>query len=615
MRSAMRNRLANLRTLVRKRRVTSDEEILGIAQLLWSQLDTPLSLGLSLLVKNGQLEDALKVEIHPSRYLDSEGTHYADDSQAIAFLKKMPLVIRGVDRQKAAWENFLQCEEMCQQTNARFRSLREGHGCDPAVSAVLHASQLKISRWLGSLDAKSWALRCRFGPGADISTRGRRVSAYHKLSKLSSTEDFSEGAAALVYSHPSWARALLQLEPEESLEGINSLEVELVPGNKLVFVPKTALIDRSIAIEPRLNIYAQLGLGALLRQRLKRFADLDLDDQTPSQELAHTGSLFGTVATVDLSSASDTLSKELVRDLLPEPWFNAMDWCRSKVGLYTDADGVNNLVQYQKFSSMGNGFTFELESMIFYALTLSCVEYCRDDVTLVRAYGDDIACPVKSVDLLVKVLMFCGFQPNTRKTFSSGVFRESCGHDYFKGRNVRPYYQKESLYYVESLFRLANGIRRVAVRRNRTFGCDSLLHSFWCHVTRRIPASLRALRGPFRLVRCSFSDQLDVEADDSYLACNLDEAMSSPFVRRNPHGWDGWLYTGMIPSGRHVDANIGEYAVLYAFALYACRDGSSAVDSPHSKDGNRLISVRGNGPRRVVSGLFAPDFYDVGPWV
>jgi len=616
MRSAMRNRLANVRNQIRTPRVTSDEEVLEIAQSLWSQLDTPLSLGLSLLANAGQIEDLLRVEVQPSRYLDSDYSLFRDDVQAVAFLKKMPLKT-SIDRSAVAWKKFLDCEELCRQTNDRVRQYREGSGCSPAVQEVLHSAQWKISRWLGELDPKSWALRCRFGPGADLSTKGPCVSPYHKLSRLSSTEDFAEGAAALVFSHPSWARLVHGIDPMESNQQVPSwFDIEVVPGNKLVFVPKTALTDRSIAIEPRLNIYAQLGIGALLRQRLKRNAHLDLDDQAPSQRLAWLGSCKGTVATIDLSSASDTLAKELVRELIPSPWLTAMEWCRSSNGVFTDGSGVKHPIYYQKFSSMGNGYTFELESMIFYALALSCAEICHTDTSLTRAYGDDVAVPVEAVALLEEVFAFCGFEVNRKKSFSSGPFRESCGADYFNGVDVRPYFQKEQLTHVECLFRLANGLRRVAYRRNRFYGCDGRLKRVWDHVVRRVPPSLRSLKGPFRLAdRFTPPGQMDVTSDDSYLAVNLDEAMSSLYVSRNRDVQRGWHFASAAPTSRHISADYGDLAGILAYALYAGRDGISAESSPHDRDGNRKVPIRGEGPRRLVLRCFTPEFLEVGPWV
>lgn len=615
MRSAMRNRLAAVRKLARTPRVTSDKEILEFASKMWSSLDTPLSLGLHLLVKNGQVEDALRVSIHPLRY--QTASDYENDAQALAFLKKMPIKT-DIDRRGAAWAKFLESEELCRQTNARFRNLREGNGCSPAVNAILHSTQWKIARWLGKFDARSWALRCRFGPGADLLTKKSCVSPYHKLSRLSATADFAESAVALALCHPPWARLLSELDPDVDSGGVTPIELtmQVVPGNKLTFVPKTALIDRSIAIEPRMNIYAQLGIGALIRSRLKR-AGLDLDTQIPSQELAWIGSVDGTVATIDLSMASDTLATGLVRDLLPEPWFFAMDLCRSKVGHYLGPDGVEHTLQYQKFSSMGNGFTFELESMIFYALALSCAEATNQPVSFVRSFGDDIAIPSGAVALLEEVLAFCGFRINSDKSFSSGPFRESCGADFFHGKDVRPYFQKESLDSVQSLFRLANGLRRVAHRRNLGIGCDDRLKRVWDHVVRRLPASLRSVKGPLRLNTDRFSGWfVGVTSDDSYLACNLDEAMSSAYVRRDPDGRQGWLHAAVAPTGLRVSGKRGSMAEVVAWALYSCRDGSEEETStPSDANGNSLIPLRGEGPRRFVSDQFSSDFVDAGPWI
>lgn len=620
MRSAMRNRLASLNALARKPRVTSFKEVLGVAMLLWSQLDTPLSLGLSLLANAEQWEDLLTVEVDPRRYLDTDVDLFSRDVQAVAFLKKYPESFPGIDREQRAWTKFLAAEESCRLTNGRFRNLSEESGCSPAVHSVLHSAQWKISGWLRDLNPKSWALRCRFGPGADSSTRQSRVSPYHKLSELSSTEDFSECATALVCDHPSWLRSLSGLSPDDHGPIPGFVDLNIVAGNSLTFVPKTALIDRSIAIEPRLNIYAQLGLGALIRQRLKSNANLDLDTQLPSRELARKGSLDGTVATIDLSSASDTISRELVRSLLPDPWYFALDLCRSKVGLYRKGE-EDILIQYEKFSSMGNGFTFELESMIFYALTLACVEKCRDDVSLVRAYGDDISVPSGSVELLMEVLGFCGFETNRKKSFSSGVFRESCGADYFRGVNVRPYYLKEPLQYVESLFKLANGIRTAAYFRGNGLCCDSRYHRLWCHVVNLLPPAFRSIKGPFRIM--SMPDRYrraegwvvaSLSSSDAYLAVNLDEAMSSRFCVRARNGLEGWTHAALAPTGRQVSVS-ESMAHLWAYALYSGRDVVAAEDSPHDINGTRKVSLRGEGSRRVILSGFTAEFTSVGDWI
>jgi hypothetical protein len=613
MRRTMRNRRRQLEELARDlpRGLSRDADILEVAQLLWKQIDTPLSLGLSLLCKNGQFEDALRVEFDPARYVEKEWETARDDYQAIAFLRKMPLSIDGIDRSSLALEKFLGSEQQCHETNLRFRTSRV-RGFSPRVDAVLSTACRKISYWLGDLNAKSWALRCRFGPGSDTLNKGTRASSFHKLSSLSVTTDFIEGAQALVLSHPVWARTLIGVDPECQKPLINSDDAMrrfgsrfvLSPGNRVTFVPKTALVDRSIAIEPGMNIFAQLGLGALIRARLKKVG-LDLDDQYPNQVLARQGSVDGSVATIDLSSASDTLATEVVRELLPPRWFLAMDWVRSKKGIYRNS-GEDVSLTYEKFSSMGNGFTFELESMIFYALALSCGELMKSkNLHLIRSYGDDITVPAEVVTLLEEVLSFCGFSVNPRKSYSSGVFRESCGADFFNGRNVRPYFHKEYCKDASSIFRLANGIRRVAYRRNVGFGCDRKLYPLWVHVVSRIPCSLRDLRIPYRPLAGKL--WADIESGDGGLASNLDEALSSPFVSFNRDYQAGWNFAELqaVPASSRIHI----WPEFYLYAMYRSRDGITT----ESTSGDRVVH-RGENRVRLNDGAYAPSWLNLGPW-
>lgn len=51
----------------------------------------------------------------------------------------------------------------------------------------------------------------------------------------------------------------------------------IVRGNKLAFVPKTRDISRTTCTEPSLNMFYQLGLGAILRRRLSTIFMVDDD--------------------------------------------------------------------------------------------------------------------------------------------------------------------------------------------------------------------------------------------------------------------------------------------------------------------------------------------------
>jgi hypothetical protein len=208
--------------------------------------------------------------------------------------------------------------------------------------------------------------------------------------------------------------------------------VELKPA-KLSFVPKNAKTLRTICTEPGLNTLVQLGLGTHMARRLAAFG-IDIRDQTLNQRRACEGSLTGALATLDLSSASDTIATELVYELLPLDWATLLNRARSRKVLLP----TGRVISQEKFSSMGNGFTFPLETLIFWSLAAAC---CSKDSDA-TAYGDDLIVPTTVYPLLVEVLTAVGFLVNQTKSYHTGPFRESCGKDYFSGTDVRPIYQK-----------------------------------------------------------------------------------------------------------------------------------------------------------------------------
>lgn len=226
----------------------------------------------------------------------------------------------------------------------------------------------------------------------------------------------------------------------DGYDQVGQLTVRIDDG-RVAFVPKNAKTYRTVMTEPTLNTLVQGAYGRWIADRLRRIGQ-DINDQTRNQRMARWGSLTGELATLDLSSASDTISTELVAHLLPYDWFSALDSCRTKTAL--DGDTQYRL---EKFSSMGNGFTFPLQTLIFWALASSCNQSDKD----VSVYGDDIIVPVTHIADILATFDACGFILNKDKSYWTGPFRESCGADYYFGVNVRPFYFK-GLISFEKLF-------------------------------------------------------------------------------------------------------------------------------------------------------------------
>lgn len=366
--------------------------------------------------------------------------------QIVALYKKrVDIVLAGHDRQLTAKASFLAAEADCETTNRAFASWsRGGFQFRPYTEAVLHMAQRKISEILGVVP-KLCDLRFRFGPGATTTVKKREAHPVTKMDKpLACSGDLSRVVGYYLEEMPHLVRNI-----HEDSDVVNAT-VEIHNG-RIALVPKTAKTDRVISVEPALNSLIQLGIGDYISRRLSRFG-IDLSDQTHNQRLARIGSIDDSLATIDLSSASDTVSRGLVAHLLPLDWYLLLSESTTSM---VDFDG--RTMKLEKFSTMGNGFTFPLETLIFYTLAFSVskIEGCRSDRDVVSVYGDDIIVPSAACLPLCRVLREVGFTPNPSKTFSTGPFRESCGCDYFRGTNVRPVYLKDTPR-GHDLFRLHN---------------------------------------------------------------------------------------------------------------------------------------------------------------
>lgn len=368
--------------------------------------------------------------------------------QALAFFQKAEFLSLGIDREVVAYEKFKQSELLCRKTNEIFRFVNRGSerfALRPGDVLVLHKARRKIAQILGPVPRLE-ALRPRFGPGSTNSVRKAQACPMNKMAS-GLTCSFNLLVAPelqkLLNDIPHWTAAFSSFSIDEDGWLVEKVPLTVMPG-VLEFVPKNALTHRAIVKPATVNGYFQMAYGDYMTQRLKTFG-IDISDQTLNQRLAREGSLTGELATLDLSSASDTVATELVRFLLPESWFRILSVLREDSLIYRGEEII-----LEKFSSMGNGFTFPLETLIFWALTWATCEGGT-----VSAYGDDIICPSAKAEAVMWTLSLCGFVINSAKSFWDGPFRESCGCDYLYGIDVRPCYTKEPCS-GESLFVLHN---------------------------------------------------------------------------------------------------------------------------------------------------------------
>lgn len=212
---------------------------------------------------------------------------------------------------------------------------------------------------------------------------------------------------------------------------------------KVVAVPKSYKSCRIIAEVPASLQYRMQGLRKISEEctMSSRFKELIvLDDQSYNQEQAFIGSVHGTVATIDLSAASDSISHTLAEQIMPKVWYDAIDAINPP---YLLVEGQRR--RRWIFQTSGNGTTFDFESKIFLSIALAATEYAslylEEVLEQPRVYGDDLICDVKAFDTLVDFLNLLGFTVNRDKSFTvPSRYRESCGAEFWCGLDTHTEY-------------------------------------------------------------------------------------------------------------------------------------------------------------------------------
>jgi hypothetical protein len=370
---------------------------------------------------------------------DRQSGRLLDDPSvtAIFFIRQLTLACKKINlscterRTMEASRGFIKCDK---EVGTWERSVPQQH-----IAAFGRICTLLYGTALSDVDRKVAESRVvpRHGPGATAD----RLVGNGKFDQRTWTHRLEGYFPSLEFLAPNMGFF-------EVLDDVNFLE----PGSelpvKVTAVPKTLKTPRLIAIEPTCMQYAQQGIA---REVVKRIESDDLlskligfTDQLPNRVMAQTGSRDGSLATVDLSEASDRVSNLLVKSLLQNvPHLSgAVQACRSLRAKNLDG----SIMELSKFASSGSALTFPFEAMVFLAIVFFGIEQklsrtlTRSDISrfadLVRVYGDDIIVPTDIVLFVVKALEAFGLKVNLHKTFVTGKFRESCGGDYYDGVNV-----------------------------------------------------------------------------------------------------------------------------------------------------------------------------------
>ena len=353
--------------------------------------------------------------------------------QLEAFFSKNASLPAVTDVDEVARHTFLSMERKCRNTNRRLAFLSEHPG--PLgfwFREMCRLIELDISTLLGDhsafLDKLPSLLRLTSG-----ATNALPRSLASPPSKLRSSWTVSK-------------RALPYFLAASRYFGYKPRKVEITEWNRVTFVPKNWKTSRTIACEPAGNLPFQLAFDSYVKDRLPLWG-INLRDQSKNQRLALEGSVDDSLSTIDLKSASDTLAINAVALVLPPRWYAYLSDLRCRA---YRLDKVES--HYAKFSSMGNGATFGLETLVF----ASIVRVCGSRKYAV--YGDDIIVERENTANVIRILSLFGFTVNRDKSYVDGPFRESCGVNAYQGVDVTPFYIREINERKPVMSHLVNGL-------------------------------------------------------------------------------------------------------------------------------------------------------------
>jgi hypothetical protein len=370
-------------------------------------------------------------------------------SQVKGFFSKNTSLV-SADGEETAASTFFRMEERCALTNARLMRFAAHAERYPLwLQNAIGDMQSDIAALLGPIDVYLNELPqlVRLTSGATVTTSRQQSRRDLKLRRK-------------VTVTPGCAPLLKTLLAHLGLE--EGVRLQYVDHNRLEFVPKNWKTKRTIACEATGNLVCQLTYDSFAKSCLKAWrVDLSHGQSTNSAK-AKLGSIDGGEATVDFESASDCTAARAVELLWPSDWYQLLMRMRSpwyKLTYRTKDRGVEQVhAPYHKFSSMGNGTTFTIETTIFAAAARAVGS------KTFAVYGDDVVIERKLAPRFMRLCKFLGFHINREKThwLASDGFRESCGEDYYKGVLITPFYLRNDAELRREVCHNINGLVSIA---------------------------------------------------------------------------------------------------------------------------------------------------------
>lgn len=292
----------------------------------------------------------------------------------------------------------------------------------------------------------------RHGPGTtanrEKTVAGKNRVFQHSIQSLQLTDSAPVDEIRELLSSPPASLWMLVSKDCKSLRPITAEDAGMQYGQQSLKMKWYLTTDFSTELPIRK--YVKYADQSRSRSRALRGSQLRRDDSNP--------------VTVDLSSASDYLSVELVANLFSGNLLHQVMSGRSWGSLIEGTE-----IELGMYAGMGSALTFPVQTTIFACMAVystlialwekendytpfnfeqAKIDYLRGDgfhphykkyEDSIQVYGDDIIVPELAASYLLDILKKCGLRVNIDKSFigNAGV-RESCGIFALGGRDITP---------------------------------------------------------------------------------------------------------------------------------------------------------------------------------
>lgn len=310
------------------------------------------------------------------------------------------------------------------------------------VQSVIDHVALRVEQALRPLERSEdeWLLaiarRGDFGTGSSVKTEQNYL-----YKTLAGKLTYSDPRTLVAYKAMCRDNIVMRAPEKERQYNYGCMNT---PFGTCTFVPKDTTKYRMVVTEPSLDMFFQRGFASFFDDALKSLFNIELPTQERiNRQLARVGSITGRLATIDSTSASDSIYLEPLTSIgvIPQ-WANeVISAIKSKYVTYGSRKMKLSMVGTQ-----GCGFTFSFMTFLLASIVEGCYVIKGIDArngSNFAVYGDDVICRSECYDLITTVMQVFGFVPNLAKSYHTGPFRESCGGDYYKGHQVRAVYIKK----------------------------------------------------------------------------------------------------------------------------------------------------------------------------